>query len=267
MWRIGWIDPAEYTFDRMLLMERFQIRLMLDNLDEEGRTAMAAALSANPKAAWLFRQKCPERAGTVDALLASAPAGLTPAQVRAAETAVLGWFEDFVLYTTPERMTEKCDFIYGWRKERLFELCGLSGKIVLDVGAGTGRLAFAAAERAAFVIASEPVDALREFMRDEIVKKGIRNMRVCDGMCDSLPFPDSSFDVVMSGHVVGDRFREEADELTMVAKPGGWLLDVPGDQRRKTRPNGQLLADGWEELAYVGTFGETTYRYRKQVKK
>jgi len=27
-----------------------------------------------------------------------------------------------------------------------------------------------------------------------------------------------------------------------------------------------LLADGWEELAYTGTFGKTTYRYRKQVR-
>ena len=99
------------------------------------------------------------------------------------------------------------------------------------------------------------------------IRKSIRNMRVCDGLCDCLPFPDSSFDVVMSGHVVGDRFREEVDELTRVARPGGWLLDVPGDQHRKTRPNEQLLSDGWEELAYTGTFGETTYRYRKQVQK
>ena len=29
----------------------------------------------------------------------------------------------------------------------------------------------------------------------------------------------------------------------------------------------ELIADGWEELAYTGTFGETTYRYRKQVRK
>ena len=126
-------------------------------------------------------------------------------------------FEDFVIYTTPEVMTEKCDFIYGWNKERLFEMCNLEGKIVLDVGSGTGRLAFAAAEKAAFVTASEPVDSLREFMRDRIARKGIGNMRVCDGLCHCLPFPDNSFDVVMSGHVVGDFFREEVDELTRVA--------------------------------------------------
>jgi ubiquinone/menaquinone biosynthesis C-methylase UbiE len=104
-------------------------------------------------------------------------------------------------------------------------------------------------------------------MRDEIARKGITNMRVCDGLCHCLPFPDNSFDVVMSGHVVGDYFREEVDELARITKPGGWLLDVPGDQHFETRRNEQLLADGWEELAYTGSFGKTTFRYRKQVRK
>lgn len=264
---LGWINPEDYSFDCMLRMERFQIRLMLENLEGETAAAMAVALKANPKTAWLFEQKCPEEAEKIRALVSGAPEGLAPEQIRAAEVTVLGAFEDFVIYTTPEVMAEKCDFIYGWNKESLFEICDLKGKTVLDVGSGTGRLAFAAAEKAAFVTASEPVDALREFMRDEIARKGIRNMRVCDGLCDCLPFPDNCFDVVMSGHVVGDRFREEVDELTRVTKPGGWLLDVPGDQHCRTGQNEQLLADGWEELAYPGTFGETTYRYRKQVRK
>ena len=264
---LGWINPEDYTFDCMLRMERFQIRLMLETPEEETEAALAAALKANPKVAWLYEQKCPELREKIRVLTARAPEALTPAEIRAAEVRTLGAFEDFVIYTTPEVMAEKCDFIYGWNRERLYELCDLEGKTVLDVGSGTGRLAFAAAERAAFTVASEPVDALREFMRDEIARRGIRSIRVCDGLCDSLPFPDNSFDVVMSGHVVGDRFREEVDELTRVTKPGGWLLDVPGDQRRETGRNSQLLADGWEELPYTGTFGETTWRYRKQVRK
>ena len=267
MWRIGWIDPEDYSFDCMLRMERFQIRYMLESLDEEGRAAMATALKANPKVAWYFEHKCPETAQIVSALMSSAREKLTPKEIRAAEVTILGGFEDFVIYTSPERMAEKCDFIYGWNKERLFEICDLDGRIVLDVGSCTGRLAFAAAEKAGFVVASEPVDSLREFMRDEIGRRGIRNMRVCDGLCDCLPFPDDSFDVAMSGHVVGDRFLEEVQELTRVTKSGGWLLDVPGDQHRKVRRNEQLIKDGWEELPYMGTFGETVFRYRKQVQK
>ena len=264
---LGWMNPEDYSFDCMLRMERFQIRYILGNPDEAGKKALAMALKANPKVAGLFMSKCPEMAETVKTLTAQVPAELTPEEIRTAEVQVIGDYEDFVIYTTPNLMPEKCDFIYGWHKERLFELCGLEGKTVLDVGSGTGRLAFAAAEKAAFVVASEPVDSLREYMRDEIARKGITNMRVCDGMCDSLPFPDNSFDVVMSGHVVGDRFREEVDELTRITKPGGWLLDVPGDQQRETDRNEALIADGWEEMAYEGTFGRTTYRYRKQVNK
>jgi len=264
---LGWMNPEDYSFDCMLQMERFQIRYILGNQDEAGRKALATALKANPKVAGFFMSKCPEMAGTVKTLTAQAPENLTPEEIRKAEVQVIGDYEDFAIYTTPNLMSEKCDFIYGWHKERLFELCSLEGKTVLDVGSGTGRLAFAAAEKAAFVVASEPVDSLREYMRDEIARKGITNMRVCDGMCDSLPFPDNSFDVVMSGHVVGDRFREEVDELTRITKPGGWLLDVPGDQQRETDRNEALIADGWEEMAYEGTFGRTTYRYRKQVNK
>jgi ubiquinone/menaquinone biosynthesis C-methylase UbiE len=175
--------------------------------------------------------------------------------------------EDFIIYTTPEVMAAQCDFIRGWNKERLFSLADLTGKTVLDVGAGSGRLAFAAAEKAAWVYASEPVGTLREFMRDKIATEGIQNMRVCDGLVTALPFPDNTFDVVMSGHVLGDDWDAEIAEMERVCKPGGWLLNCPGDSERHQKPRTELTSRGWEELYYLGSFDKAMYIHRKQVTK
>jgi 2-polyprenyl-3-methyl-5-hydroxy-6-metoxy-1,4-benzoquinol methylase len=269
---LNWINPEEYSFDSFLLLERFQIRLMLDsegwrNDKAEWRQSMGIALNANPAVRWYLARRCPERARVIAELAAEAPAGANAERLRQAEVYTLASVEDFVVYTTPWKMTEKCDFIRGWSKERLFELADLTGKVVLDVGAGSGRLTFAAAEKAAWVYASEPVGTLREFMRDKIASEGIKNVRVCDGLVTDLPFPDDTFDVVMSGHVVGDDLDNEIAELTRVCKPGGRLLDCPGDSKSDMKPSAELTARGWEEIHYVGSFGKNVYVHRRRVNK
>ncbi|MBR3503550.1 MAG: class I SAM-dependent methyltransferase [Clostridia bacterium] len=262
MSRLGWINEADYSFACVLMFERFQLDWMLGTEDPALRRALGVALKRHPDVAWYCAHKCPERAENVAALLADAPEA-DEAAGRAAEIEALGAFDDFVIYTTPEKMAANCPFIYGWDKARLFEMADFAGKTVLDVGSGSGRLAFAAAERAAWVYASEPVDTLREFLRSEIARRGLGNMRVCDGMAHALPFPDDTFDIVMSGHVVGDFPDEETAELARVAKKGGWLLDCPGDQPNDPGKNWALLDRGWEEMAYTGSFGYPVHRFRK----
>jgi len=266
---IGWIKAEEYSFNSFLLLERFQIRLMLENdawtRDKaKWRKAAGLALAANPAVAWYLKRRCPECASIVDRLTTEAPKGASAQEVRAAEIAALSSVEDFTIYTTPEKMAQSCDFMRGWNKERLFGLADLSGKTALDVGAGSGRLAFAAAEKAAWVYASEPVGTLREFMRDKITKEGIANVRVLDGFVESLPFPDNTFDIVMSGHVVGDDLGKELAELERVCKPGGWLLNVPGDSENDLPSQPELIRRGWEELHYVGSFGKNVFIHRKR---
>jgi len=260
---LGWINTSDYSFNCFLLMERFQIRIMLNSAgwridSSDWKRSMGIALNANSVVKWYLERRCPECAHLIAELAANAPATTDPKQIRAAEIYAMAGVEDFVVYTTPEVMAEKCDFIRGWRKERLFELADLTGKTVLDIGAGSGRLTFAAAEKAAWVYASEPVGTLREFMRDKIKSEGIANVRVLDGLVTELPFPDDTFDIVMSGHVIGDEWDAELAEITRVCKPGGWLLDCPGDE---------LTSRGWEEIHYVGSYGKDVYLYRKQVAK
>jgi len=269
---LNWINPEDYSFDSFLLLERFQIALMMEpgswcNNNADWKRSMGIALNADPAVKWYFTHRCPECTPVVMELTATAPTVSSAAQIRSAEVCVLLSVEDFVMYTTPEAMSGKCDFIRGWNKERLFQVIDLTGKTVLDVGAGSGRLTFAAAEKAAWVYASEPVATLREFMRNKIKKEGIRNVRVLDGLVTALPFPDNSFDVVMSGHVVGDDYENEIAELTRVCTPSGWLLDCPGDSEQDMKPSPENVAHGWEEVHYVGSFGKDVFVYRKQIYK
>lgn len=71
-------------------------------------------------------------------------------------------------------------------RRRLLELTDFRDKVVLDVGAGTGRLTFAAAQEARHVYASEPCDRLREYLREKISREGIPNVSGAGRLC-SVP--------------------------------------------------------------------------------
>lgn len=264
---LNWINVEEFSFNSLLLMERFQLHYLCEHYRNhaEWKRTMGIALRGNPAVKWYLIRKCPEQAALVEAIACESPDAEDAAELRRAEIYVLAAIEDFVTYTQPETMDQSCDFIYAWSKERLFEMADFQDKVVLDVGSGSGRLAFAAAERAKQVFASEPVDMLREYMCDQIVRRGIPNMRVVDGMAHCLPYPDDTFDIVVSGHVVGDDYEGEIAELTRVVKSGGWILDCPGEEVRKCLPSDELRKRGWEEFHYTSVLGGDVYRYRKQI--
>lgn len=262
---LNWIKVEEYSFNSLLLMERFQLRLLLKAAEQNEKLSeqLGTALYANPAVQWYFLHKCPECKAIVESL--KSPKITDHQKIRNAELYVLSSVEDFVTYTTPEVMDSQCDFIYAWEKKRLFELADFQGKTVLDIGSGSGRLAFAAAETAREVYACEPVDCLREYLRDKIKNEKIINIRVVDGMADALPYPDNTFDIVMSGHVVGDNYDAELSEIFRVVKSGGWVLDCPGEESRKCAPDAELSRRGFEEFHYISSLGGDVYRYRKQI--
>ncbi len=267
----NWINPEEFSFNCILLMDRYLIRLICTKSyygdHHEYCEKLGIALAANPAVAWYCKEKAPEIANDVDKLIDDAPKDVSVEDVRAAECYVLDKHDWAVVYMYPEVMNKNCEYIYNWDKKRLFELADFEGKVVLDVGAGTGRLTFAAAEKARHVYASEPVDRLREYMRDKIKNEGIKNVTVLDGMCDWLPFEDNTFDIVMSGHVVGDDFENEIAELERVTKDGGYVLDCIGENSGPANPSMEAINRGFDCLYYLSKTGGDIYRYRKQIHK
>ena len=271
----NWINAADYTMDTLLLFDRWVLRWILadcENFDwfsysGDYKTDLAKALYRYPHVKSFARAKAPECAAFLDELETISVSGWTEAEMRKAETSVLQAHETFVVYAYPEIMNN-VNYIRSWPPQRLYELVELEGKVVLDVGSGTGRLAFAAAKKARRVYASEPCDMLREYMRDRIKAEGIANMKVLDGEVLCLPYEDSTFDVVLSGHVVGDDYPGEIAEMERVTKSGGWLVICNGDDEFvRESPDGELLARGFEYFHHESIEGGIIYNYRKQVMK
>lgn len=269
----NWINAEDYSMDTILLFDRWVIRYIMrenswyDNGTRSYRNDMARALSRYTYVKAFCVKKAPECEGFIKEISAVDVSGLSEREARAAETAVLSALETFVVYAYPSVM-EQVDYIRCWNPRRLYDLADLEGNTVLDVGAGTGRLTFAAAKRAKRVYASEPCDMLREYMRDKIRQNGIDNVKVLDGEVMNLPFEDSTFDVVMSGHVVGDFYDKEIAEMTRVVKNGGLIICCNGDDGFcREVPDKELTDRGFEYFSYESKAGGITYNYRKKVQK
>lgn len=267
--KYNWINAEEFSFNSFLLLDRWIIGMICRDYREwaEFEKNLGAALAYNPVIAWYFAQRSPESKPYVDHISAAAAKGLSADEVRQAEVFVLQAMETSVVYAYPDIMNRNCNYIYDWDKQHLLHLADFTDALVLDVGSGTGRLAFAVAEQARQVYASEPTDRLREYMRDKIRRENIRNVKVLDGTADSLPYEDNTFDIVMSGHVVGDNYDLELAELTRVVKNGGVIIDCIGDDDLKRTPNKELLRRGFEVFYHVSKSGGDIYTYRKKIMK
>lgn len=99
-----------------------------------------------------------------------------------------------------------------------------AGEDVLDVACGTGNAAVPAAQTGARVTGLDLTPQLLAVGRRRAETAGV-DIEWREGDAEGLPFPDTSFDVVMStfGCMFAPRGEVVADELTRVLRPGGRL--------------------------------------------
>src|SRR3954453_1428945 len=97
-----------------------------------------------------------------------------------------------------------------------------AGERVLDVAAGSGNTTLAAARRFGKVTSTDYVPALLERGRQRAEAEGFTvTFEVADA--EALPYPDASFDVVLSsfGVMFAPDHQQSARELRRVCRPGG----------------------------------------------
>ena len=124
----------------------------------------------------------------------------------------------------PDVYDERVEF--NWMLNEILEPKTLKDKTVLDVGSGTGQLAFMVAPYAKTVYAVEPLQRFREVIREKAQAGKIKNLFIVDGFLSSLPFPDHSVDVLLTSNAIGWSIDNELPEIERVVKPGGIIVHL-----------------------------------------
>ena len=163
--------------------------------------------------------------------------------------ALTRFYDPVVAATTRERVF----------KRRLVELAApRSGERVLDVGCGTGTLALELAARCpgAAVSGVDADEAMLARARDKAAGRGI-SLDLRAAMAQDLPFPDATFDLVVSSlffhHLRRDDTVAVMTELLRVMRPGARLAiadwGAPRDPLMRVAAQSIRLLDGAEPTA------------------
>jgi len=240
---VNWIDVDNLSFNTLLLLEQVQLSWFPGWLPEG---ELAIALHGNPTVEWYLRHKCPELNPWLDRVQATHQSAfpLTPDQIRQAEIKILNCINDLLVYVVDPTIYDAQPFL-SWDSNELRQLTDFSHKIVIDIGSGTGRLAFIAAENASAVFAVEPVGNLRRYIKHKAHNLNFSNVYPVDGLITELPFPDSFADITMGGHVYGEHPQAEYAEMKRVTRPGGMLILCPGSSQSENNAHEYLLSQGF----------------------
>jgi SAM-dependent methyltransferase len=110
------------------------------------------------------------------------------------------------------------------------------GSRLLDVGCGAGQLTIPAARRGIQVTGLDLAANLVQQARTKAADEGLK-IQVDEGDAEELPYPDASFDVVMS--LIASMFAPRPDL-------------VASEMCRVCRPGGKIIMGNWTPEGHVG---------------
>ncbi len=208
----------------LYLLERHQIAYLPDRVPQQ---EFASVLWANPSIKRFLIAKHPPIADFIEDVLARyGPASNQQELDAHSDRLVWEIAEQFIYTKHPEVYDERA--VVGWDFDDVTSIVPLEHKIVIDAGAGTGQVAFAAAQTARLVFAVEPGSSLRQFIRAKAARIGATNLYALDGFLHAIPLPDGFADVLITSRAIGWQLEDELCEIERVLKAGGYAIHLSG---------------------------------------
>jgi SAM-dependent methyltransferase len=248
--------------DDLFLLEAHQIAQLPDRAPHR---ELASVLHARPDLYRFFVARHPPIGDFLDRVLSEhGPAA--GGDLSASRDTLLWEIADWIVYQR-EPATHDTAARIDWDLDAVTELVTLDDKVVIDAGAGTGRVAFAVAPLVRHVFAVEPVATLRTFIREKAATLGVGNLFVLDGLLSTIPLPAGCADALLTCQAIGWDLARELAEIERVVKPAGTamhLFGAPGITHHDNPLHAALLTHGYRSDTFDN--GDTRMiRYWKQI--
>lgn len=243
----------ELTADDVRLLEPHQIAALAGRVDTQ---VMADAIAANPEIADHLIERYPPIGGYLEHLPESATSR-DPAATQDFLWEVADWFS----YVKAPEMYD-AHALHNWDFSAITEEFDLAGCTVIDAGAGTGRISFAAAPLAAVVYALEPTERLRRYIDEKAAAHHITNIKTMAGTLDAVPLPAAVADAVLTCRAIGWSLDNELEEIERVIRRGGIAihLGMPDPPVQNQPLHDGLIGNGYTSSPYVHA-GDPSLKY------
>jgi len=206
----------------MLMLETFQIRYLPDRVAVK---EFSTLLRTYPVVQRFLEAKYPPIGSFISRIMEeNMPVGDKMLIEKDCQEAL--WeIADLILYNKNPDLYDSLDRI-KWDISEINTITSLNDKVVADVGAGSGRIAFLLAPFVQTVFAIEPVASFRSFMKEKAANQEVSNLYVLDGTLDSIPLPDHTLDVLITSNAIGWNLLHELKEIERAVNPGGMAVHL-----------------------------------------
>jgi len=218
----GLFPQISLSWEDLFLLETFQIKYLPDRIAVK---EFATLLHTFPVVYRFLISRYP----VIDAFLSRIKEeNQSPADRRLIEEQcqeALWEIADLIIYNKyPEQFDSQAPI--QWEPDAISSIVSLEGKVVADVGAGSGRIAFLVAPFVETVFAVEPLASFRSYMKEKASEAGKKNLFVMDGTLDSIPMANHSLDILITSNAIGWNLESELKEIQRVVRPGGYAIHL-----------------------------------------